>query len=45
MFKKIKASWQHFLESLAEQNKTNYGEGGINCCELKQANSDQPKQS
>lgn len=35
MFEKIKKAWNNFLKTLAEQNKSTYGEGGINCCELK----------
>lgn len=26
---------EKFLETLADQNKSTYGEGGLNCCELK----------
>lgn len=38
MLKKIKAKWEQFISNLADSNKTNYGDGGINCCELKDAN-------
>jgi hypothetical protein len=35
MLNKIKRKWKKFLETLADQNKSTYGEGGLNCCELK----------
>ncbi len=35
MLNKIKRSLKKFMDKIAEQNKANYGEGGINCCELK----------
>jgi len=35
MFNKFKKKWKKFLDTLSEQNKATYGEGGINCCELK----------
>jgi hypothetical protein len=38
MFAKIKKKWEKFLNTIAEQNKATYGEGGINCCELKDVN-------
>ena len=38
MFKKLKDKWNKFLETIAEQNKSTYGEGGLNCCELKDVN-------
>lgn len=31
----MKKNWEIFLETLAKRNKQTYGEGGINCCELK----------
>lgn len=46
MFKKIKKKWKKFLDSVADQNKAAYGEGGINCCELKDgkpSNGNKPK--
>jgi len=46
MLKRIKAKWEQFISNLADSNKTNYGNGGINCCELKDANkpsSNNPK--
>ncbi|MDA3846370.1 MAG: LDCC motif putative metal-binding protein [Vallitaleaceae bacterium] len=44
MFKKIKKSWEKFLKTLGDQNKETYGEGGINCCELKDVTDDQRSQ-
>lgn len=38
MFKKIKEKWLDFIKRIGEENKSNYGDGGINCCELKDAN-------
>ncbi len=35
MLARIKKKWKKFLDTIAEQNKATYGEGGINCCELK----------
>lgn len=35
MFKKIKYQWKKFLETIADQNKSTYGEGSLKCCELK----------
>ncbi len=32
---KSKSRWKKFLDKIAEQNKETYGEGGLNCCELK----------
>jgi hypothetical protein len=46
MLNKLKKKWQKFLETIADQNKATYGEGGINCCELKdvtQSKTSQPK--
>jgi hypothetical protein len=37
MFKNFKKKWEKFLARIANQNKLTYGEGGINCCELKDA--------
>ncbi|WP_278278135.1 LDCC motif putative metal-binding protein [Acidaminobacter hydrogenoformans] len=37
MLKKILKIWEKFLRNLAAQNKSTYGEGGLNCCELKEA--------
>ena len=45
MFKKIKRQWQHFLATIAEQNKATYGEGVINCCELKEVTQSKTHQS
>lgn len=38
MFKKFKEKCSRFINNLAQSNKSNYGEGGINCCELKDVN-------
>jgi len=38
MLKVIKNKWIKFINNLAQANKSNFGEGGINCCELKDAN-------
>ena len=35
MFKRLKEKWMKFLQTIAEQNKSTYGEGGLSCCELK----------
>lgn len=46
MLNNLKKKWLRFLDTIADQNKTTYGEGGINCCELKdvtQSNTSQPK--
>jgi hypothetical protein len=40
----MKKSWQKFLGTIAEQNKATYGEGGINCCELKDVTDNKVKQ-
>lgn len=31
---KFKLKWKKLLNNIAEQNKSIYGEGGINCCNL-----------
>jgi hypothetical protein len=46
MFTKFKKKWKKYLGTIADQNKAIYGEGGINCCELKdgkQSKSSKPK--
>lgn len=40
MIKRIKLAWKTFLENLADQNKSTYGEGGLNCCDLKSVTQD-----
>lgn len=35
MLKKFKYRWNKFLQTIADQNKTTYGEGSLKCCELK----------
>jgi len=45
MLNNIKQKWIKFLEALADQNKSTYGEGGINCCELKTVTQDKPSQA
>lgn len=40
MLKNIKSKWQKFLEVIAHQNKTTYGEGGLKCCDLKSVTED-----
>lgn len=37
MFEKLKERWNKFLKIIADQNKVTYGEGGLKCCELKDA--------
>lgn len=32
--KKTKSKFENFLEKLAEDNKKNFGEGSLDCCEL-----------
>lgn len=44
MFNKLKKKLKRFLNTLAAQNKATYGEGGINCCELKDATDPKRKQ-
>lgn len=34
MLKKIKAAFQRLIENIGEQNKSQYGGQGINCCDL-----------
>jgi hypothetical protein len=38
MIKMLIVKWNAFINRIAEQNKKNYGSGGINCCELKDVN-------
>lgn len=45
MFSKIKKKWKKFLDTLALQNKETYGEGGINCCELKDVTDNKSSQT
>jgi hypothetical protein len=33
--KKIKEKWEKFINKIADQNKSTYGEGKLHCCELK----------
>lgn len=40
MLKRLKCKWKKFIEAIAAQNKTTYGEGGLNCCDLKSATED-----
>lgn len=39
MFKKTKNSIKKFLDKMAEQNKTTYGNKRLNCCDLNKVNS------
>lgn len=43
MLKNTKRKWKKFLEALAEQNKKTYGEGGLDCCELKNVTQNKPQ--
>ncbi|WP_281258005.1 LDCC motif putative metal-binding protein [Dethiosulfatibacter aminovorans] len=43
MFAKLKKRWKKFLDNLAEQNKSTYGEGGIDCCGFKNPTEGKPK--
>jgi len=45
MLKKLKNKWKKFLDNIAEQNKSTYGEGGLNCCELKDVNQAKNRQT
>ena len=45
MFNKFKKKWKKFLDTIADQNKATYGEGGINCCELKDVTENKGTQS
>lgn len=36
MFEKMIKIWKKFVQNLAEQNKSTYGEGGLDCCTLKE---------
>jgi hypothetical protein len=33
--KNIKEKWEKFINKIADQNKSTYGEGKLHCCELK----------
>lgn len=32
--KKFKDFWRKLIEEIANQNKSTFGEGGLNCCDL-----------
>jgi len=45
MMKKIGKRWKAFLDKIADQNKSTYGEGKLHCCELKKVTEDKKHQS
>jgi hypothetical protein len=45
MFNELNKKWKIYLKRIANQNKSTYGDGGINCCELKDITSSKDAQS
>jgi len=45
MFNELNKKWKNFLERIANQNISTYGDGGINCCELKDITNSKDGQS
>lgn len=39
ILKKIKEAYNHFLENLAKENQKAFGEGKLDCCDLKKKNN------